>query len=160
MQSTILAAVLCTLLVAGCATAPSPLATQSGDPEVTVAADRGQIRSAALAELVARGVKNIQVVQDAEHSFVVQWPNTDFWSNVVHGSRYDTTSHIRLTFLFLDEGDQTRILGTVSMVTNPNSGLEYVAPLAGQQARTDMQEILESVAARLATAKAQANARQ
>lgn len=147
MKHTAVVVAICATLLAGCATAPTPLATPSGNPEITVAASRSEVSSGILAVLADVGVAHeTQVVQDTPSSFVVQWPNRDFWSNVFYASQYDLQSYVRFSVRIIEQEGKLRLLGSVAAVTNPNSGFEHVKPLNDQNSRTSAQTILDRLA--------------
>ncbi|ABD88090.1 hypothetical protein [Rhodopseudomonas palustris] len=125
MRISIIAAVLASLLVAGCQTAQAPT-TASGKPEVTIRAAPGAIKARLLSLAMDR---RFNVSKDTEYLLQVEKPTDNIAASVLLGSKYDSTPAERIVFTFAPLGENVRVVASLMYVTNPGSAFEQVTPI-------------------------------
>lgn len=142
-------AMLC-ICITGCATVQQtqPLNTPSGRPEITVPADRvDSVIAYVLSVSIDRGYT---IRQQTPAMIMMERPANNLQASMLFGSQFNANPNLRAIWNIIRSEDTTRIIGDLSIVTNPGSGYERANPITGGpaiQQMQEMQEILTTAAA-------------
>lgn len=98
-------------LLAGCATAPPPLPTKTGKPDLTIQANKAAVFEAVTDEMLTAGYTLMNVNETKDIAlYVIQYPDLRY-------SGVDKPVDERATVNFVQTSTGVRVLGTVSYVT-------------------------------------------
>ena len=138
----LIAGVLISLSLIGCAGTQVQHNTASGRPERQFAAAPEAVRAALITELVNRGYS----ITKESQSLVQGEKFTDnFGAVMAYSTGYDSRVMVRVTYTMIPMGAETRVVGDIATVSNPGSGFERVHPLPNSQSSADMQNALNNL---------------
>lgn len=144
----VILALASSLALVGCQTAKQP-DTPSGRAEVEIRAPVASVKAALLSRAMDR---RFNITKDTEYLLQVEKPTENLAAAVLLGSRYDATPSERIVFTFAPIGENTRVVASLMIVTNPGSAFERLTPInAGEgvdRTQATLDEIKASVEAR------------
>ena len=134
------------MCISACATVQTePLNTPSGKSEVTLTAEHERATVAYIMnDALNRGYT---IRKQTDSMIMMERPITEVMYRVLFGSRYNSTPNPRVIFNIINNGDRTRIVGDIAIVTNPGSGYEYSNQITTGLAVQQTQDVLNTAAA-------------
>jgi len=132
------------LTIAGCQTAKH--ATPSGRAEITMATTADRIKPVMLNDLINMGY---QIRQDTPYLLVVDKQTDSFTANLLFGSNWNPVTNTRASFTLAEMSGQTRVVGDLSLVTNPGTGMERIVPLSNTGDSLAIQDWLNTLPAKI-----------
>ena len=79
---------------------------------------------------------------------MLERPANNMRASMLFGSQFNANPHLRVIWNMISTETTTRIIGDLSIVTNPGSGYEQPHPITHGAALQQMQEILNTAAQR------------
>lgn len=139
-KGTILALVVCLLfVVTGCA-APIKHLTPSGRPEVTIGGSVGEQVVARITDRMLNAGYNVKTA--TKPLLVFENPIDNVLAAALLGSRYDSTPAARITYTIIETGTSTRVVASLTAITNPGSAFERVTPMDNSKDSVSVQQFL------------------
>lgn len=131
------------LLMTGCASAPQPLNTPSGQPDVTFEnASVSDVKT-----MLTTGAMNWGYTAKQVSDYVAVYEKRDdrVLASALLGSQYDSTPVWRLTFNYAPVGNNVRVMANMHAVTNSGSAFERITDFSKNSRDANViQEFLET----------------
>ncbi|MBO0661577.1 hypothetical protein LQ948_03225 [Jiella sp. MQZ9-1] len=132
-------AVIC-LCLAGCQTVQHD--TQSGRPEVTIAAPSETVKTAFVGIMTNFGYA---LKRDSNFQIVMERPVHNVVMNLLLASEYDPTLEARVSATVLDLGARTRLTADMGVVRNAGTGFEAVTSANNSPDSSGLQNLLDEI---------------
>jgi hypothetical protein len=128
-----------TSLLTSCA-APIVHNTPSGRPEVTI---RDVHLTDVSAKLTGQMIDRGYIIKSAQPAVMIfEKPINNLGAAMLFGSRYDSTPFARVTFMLVESEQQTRVVGSLAVITNPGSAFEHQTSFDQSQDSANIQQAL------------------
>ena len=143
-----IAIVICCAALSACATQqiPPPPNTPSGRPEITIPAERTNAALAYILDVCMN--RGYTIRRQTPTMIMLERPANNMWASMLFASQFNANPHLRVIWNIISTETTTRIIGDLSIVTNPGSGYEQPHPITHGAALQQMQEILNTAAQR------------
>lgn len=129
------------LFLTGCQTAQPP-ATASGRPETTINAPVAEIK----ALIISRALNNgMSITKDTDYSIQFEKPTDNMAAAVLLGSRFNAIPSERYIATFAPLGNETRVVISSMIVTNPGTAFEQITPITAGDGINKTQQTLEEI---------------
>lgn len=139
-------------LLSGClANMPVRLDTPSGQPEVTIAAEKKRVIAALTNRMLDKGW---QVKSADEHRVVFKRVDDSIGGMAMFGTNFNGFPEARAEYSLVDSEGGVRVVCNLKMVSNPGSGFEQETEMRGRPAMEAAQEGLLEVQRSLTVASA------
>jgi hypothetical protein len=129
------------IAVGACAT-PVTHQTASGKVEVTVTGAQEPVKAELVNVMVNRGYT---INRDSPFQIVFEKPIMNGLAAALLGSRYNSTPDARVSFTITQNGQATRIVGDLAVITNPGSGFEMRTDFNNSQDSAQIQLMLDGI---------------
>ena len=135
------------LTIIGCGSPQVKHSTPSGKPEVIImGADVDIIASEIINRMINFGYG---VTKTDNRMLVFEKPIKSFMGGFLYGSQYDSQPNARISYTLNHYKNETRVVASCDVVTNPGSSFERISNLDSSPETIKLQDMLNEIKASL-----------